>query len=184
MAERQSKLFPNKKARPRTNGMKDMEEFTKSLSISSADNSAPKVNTTEKHSDDNKNLKNPNKSHKGKAGRKAEYKDPRLKKDLNTKISLSTKLRIQRLISRKFDNKSEGDVIDIALDYLVSSFDRDDRDSLYKAYKEDMESMIPIIQEKNGKAKKQGKLTLDITDEINQQTLKEQKEKWVSAKFE
>ncbi|XIO49067.1 hypothetical protein N8D25_15205 (plasmid) [Enterococcus faecium] len=57
MAERQSKLFPNKKARPRTNGMKDMEEFTKSLSISSADNSAPKVNTTEKHSDDNKNLK-------------------------------------------------------------------------------------------------------------------------------
>ncbi|MCH3490094.1 hypothetical protein LC986_18630, partial [Enterococcus faecium] len=110
MAERQSKLFPNKKARPRTNGMKDMEEFTKSLSISSADNSAPKVNTTEKHSDDNKNLKNPNKSHKGKAGRKAEYKDPRLKKDLNTKISLSTKLRIQRLISRKFDNKSEGDV--------------------------------------------------------------------------
>ena len=33
MAERQSKLFPNKKARPRTNGMKDMEEFTKSLSI-------------------------------------------------------------------------------------------------------------------------------------------------------
>ncbi|KAB7519674.1 hypothetical protein, partial [Enterococcus faecium] len=149
MAERQSKLFPNKKARPRTNGMKDMEEFTKSLSISSADNSAPKVNTTEKHSDDNKNLKNPNKSHKGKAGRKAEYKDPRLKKDLNTKISLSTKLRIQRLISRKFDNKSEGDVIDIALDYLVSSFDRDDRDSLYKAYKEDMESMIPIIQEKN-----------------------------------
>ncbi|BDP82672.1 hypothetical protein EfmAA290_33480 (plasmid) [Enterococcus faecium] len=142
MAERQSKLFPNKKARPRTNGMKDMEEFTKSLSISSADNSAPKVNTTEKHSDDNKNLKNPNKSHKGKAGRKAEYKDPRLKKDLNTKISLSTKLRIQRLISRKFDNKSEGDVIDIALDYLVSSFDRDDRDSLYKAYKEDMESML------------------------------------------
>ena len=184
MAERQSKLFPNKKARPRTNGMKDMEEFTKSLSISSADNSAPKVNTTEKHSDDNKNLKNPNKSHKGKAGRKAEYKDPRLKKDLNTKISLSTKLRIQRLISRKFDNKSEGDVIDIALDYLVSSFDRDDRDSLYKAYKEDMESMIPIIQEKNEKDKKQGKLTLDITDEINQQTLKEQKEKWVSAKFE
>ncbi|WP_179885030.1 hypothetical protein [Enterococcus faecium] len=153
MAERQSKLFPNKKARPRTNGMKDMEEFTKSLSISSADNSAPKVNTTEKHSDDNKNLKNPNKSHKGKAGRKAEYKDPRLKKDLNTKISLSTKLRIQRLISRKFDNKSEGDVIDIALDYLVSSFDRDDRDSLYKAYKEDMESMIPIIQEKNEKAR-------------------------------
>lgn len=153
MAERQSKLFPNKKARPRTNGMKDMEEFTKSLSISSADNSAPKVNTTEKHSDDNKNLKNPNKSHKGKAGRKAEYKDPRLKKDLNTKISLSTKLRIQRLISRKFDNKSEGDVIDIALDYLVSSFDRDDRDSLYKAYKEDMESMIPIIQEKMKKLK-------------------------------
>ncbi|XIK20543.1 hypothetical protein N8D31_15235 (plasmid) [Enterococcus faecium] len=185
MAERQSKLFPNKKSRPRTNGMKDMEEFTKSLSIPSiTNNSAPKVDTVEKRSVDSNNLKNPNKSHKGKAGRKAEYKDPRLKKDLNTKISLSTKLRIQRLISRKFDNKSEGDVIDIALDYLVSSFDRDDRDSLYKAYKEDMESMIPIIKEKNEKARQQGKLTLDITEEINDQTLKEQKEKWVSAKFE
>ncbi|EOD7438413.1 hypothetical protein ACJQ40_002943 [Enterococcus faecium] len=185
MAERQSKLFPNKKARPRTNGMKDMEEFTKSLSTSSNINSSvPKADTTTVQPEDNKPLKNPNKSHKGRAGRKAEYKDPRLKKDLNTKISLSTKLRIQRLISRKFDNKSEGDVIDIALNYLVSSFDRDDRDSLYKAYKEDMESMIPIIREKNKKTKKQGKLTLDITEEINQQTLREQKEKWVSAKFE
>ncbi|MDA9428868.1 hypothetical protein B834_1355 [Enterococcus mundtii 1A] len=181
MTERQSKLFPNKKSRPKTNGMKDMEEFTKSLSIASSNKPVQKTNI---QIENNKKLKNPNKSHKGKAGRKAEYKDPRLKKDLNMKISLSTKLRIQRLISRKFDNKSEGDVIDIALDYLVSSFDRDDRDSLYKAYKEDMESMIPIIQEKNEKARKNGKPILEITDEINEQTLKEQKEKWVSAKFE
>lgn len=185
MVERQSKLFPNKKARPKTNGMKDMEEFTKTLSTSSNNSSSDQQPvTTLKQAEANEKLVNPNKSHKGKAGRKAEYKDPRLKKDLNTKISLSTKLRIQRLISRKFDNKSEGDVIDIALDYLVSSFDRDDRDSLYKVYKEDMESMIPIIKEKNEKAKQKGKVTLDITEEINQQTLKEQKEKWVSAKFE
>lgn len=175
MAERESTLFPNKRKRPKTNGMNDMKDFTESLSKQPS-NSTENTNVSKK-------LKNPNKSHKGKAGRKAEYSDPRLKKDLNTKISTSTKLRIQRLISRKFDNKSEGDVIDIALDYLVSSFDRDDRDSLYKAYKEDMESVIPIINEKNKIAQQKGKPYLEITDEINKETLKIQKEKWVSPKI-
>lgn len=80
MTERQSKLFPNKKVRPKTNGMKDMAEFTKSLSVNSpTDKFDPKVGTVEKCSIDSNNLKNPNKSHKGKAGRKIEYKDPRLK---------------------------------------------------------------------------------------------------------
>ncbi|WP_430608925.1 hypothetical protein [Enterococcus sp. MSG3310] len=174
MAERESSLFPNKRKRPKTNGMNDMKDFTESL----AEHTSVKESKVEKTK-----IKNPKKSHKGKAGRKAEYKDPRLKKDLNTKISISTKLRIQRLLSRKFDNKSEGDVIDIALDYLVSSFDRDDRDSLYKAYKEDMDSVIPIINEKNKIAKQKGKPFLEITDEINKQTLQAQKEKWVSPKI-
>lgn len=90
----------------------------------------------------------------------------------------------QRLISRKFDNKSEGDVIDLALDYLVSSFDRDDRDSLYKAYKEDMKSVIPTIEKKNAIAKEKGIPYLPITPEIEQETLEIQKSKWVSPKLD
>lgn len=189
MAERKSNLFPNKKNRPKSNGMNDMMTFSSELekqskktNISSPTltNDQPiRVNTE----DTNRKISNPNKSHKGKAGRKAEYNDPRLKKDQNMKVSLSTKLRVQRLISRKFDNKSEGDVIDIALNYLVSSFDRDDRDSLYKAYKEDMDASIPIVRKKIEQAKKEGKSVLELTDDVNLETLKQQKDNWVSPKF-
>lgn len=181
MAERKSSLFPNKKVRPKTNGMNDIQSFNNKLEETSEETREQIVQLMQKKEAP---LKNPNKSHKGIAGRKSEYNDPRLKKDQNTKVSMSTKLRIQRLISRKFDNKSEGDVIDIALDYLVSSFDRDDRDSLFKAYKEDMEQLIPIVEKKNEQAKLKGQKILEITDEVNKQTLLEQKEKWVSAKFE
>ncbi|EPH98008.1 hypothetical protein D922_00022 [Enterococcus faecalis 06-MB-DW-09] len=182
MAERHSSLFPNKKVRPKSNGMNNIQKFNDTLqekSIQKKANIQPEKSIVKQ-----KELKNPNKSHKGKAGRKAEYNDPRLKKDQNTKVSISTKLRIQRLISRKFDNKSEGDVIDLALDYLVSSFDRDDRDSLYKAYKEDMKSVIPTIEKKNAIAKEKGIPYLPITPEIEEETLEIQKSKWVSPKLD
>ena len=181
MAERKSSLFPNKKKRPVSKGMTEIEQFNDTLKSNLGESTVAATSPLKKET---KKLTNPQKSHKGKAGRKAEYDDPRLKKDQNTKISLSTKLRIQRLISRKFDSKSEGDVIDIALDYLVSSFDRDDRDSLFKAYREDMESVKPVIDKKNEKLKAAGKNFLVITDDIDKKTLQEQKEKWVSAKFE
>lgn len=177
MAERQSSLFPNKKNRPKSNGMNDMKDFSSELEHKVIINNL-EVQPIKKK------IFNKNKSHKGIAGRKAAYSDPRLKKDQNSKLSISTKLRIQRLISRKFDGKSEGDIIDIALDHLVSSFDRDDRDSLYKAYKEDMAAAVPKIEQKNKHDKAKGLRTLEITEEVTKQTLQTQKENWVNGKFE
>lgn len=182
MIERKSSLFPDKKNRPHSSGMRDIQEFSNVLESQKIEsNRNGRIN---QNIDKNKDIKNPNKSHKGIAGRKTEYSDPRLKKDQNTKVSMSTKLRIQRLIARKFDGKSEGDVIDIALDYLVSSFDRDDRDSLYKAYKEDMDSIIPVVNKKNADREKKGLPFIELTDAVNKDTLKKQKDNWVSAKFE
>lgn len=76
-----------------------------------------------------------------------------------------------------------GDVIDLALDNLVLNFDRDDRDSLYKSYREDMELLIPIIEEKNRVLRERGKSTIELTNEINEQTLEQQKEAWVDRKI-
>jgi len=180
MIERKSSLFPDKRNRPHSSGMKDIQEFSNVLESQKKDSNEKISISANKEA----TIKNPNKSHKGKAGRKTEYNDPRLKKDQNTKVSISTKLRIQRLIARKFDGKSEGDVIDIALDYLVSSFDRDDRDSLYKAYKEDMDSTISMVNKKNNDKKNKGLPFIELTEEVNKDTLKKQKENWVSAKFE
>lgn len=200
--KRKSTLFPNRQ-RPKNNGLENIADFTEELAseIEEKDSLEELANhvETEKNTEDtiseknsnssNKNVskentvKYPNKSHKGKAGRKAEYDDPRLKKEYNAKISLSTKVRIERLISRKFDGKSMGDIIDIALDNLVLNFDRDDRDSLFKSYTEDMELLKPVIEEKNQKLKQQGKTYLEITEEINESTLQLQKELWVDRKI-
>lgn len=196
--KRKSTLFPNRQ-RPKNNGLENIADFTEELAseIEVKDSIDEAINHVEEENINNKKVskspyktlskentvKYPNKSHKGKAGRKAEYDDPRLKKEYNAKISLSTKVRIERLISRKFDGKSMGDIIDIALDNLVLNFDRDDRDSLFKSYKEDMELLKPVIEEKNKKLKQNGKSYLEITDEINESTLQIQKELWVDRKI-
>ncbi|OTN83930.1 hypothetical protein A5819_003480 [Enterococcus sp. 7E2_DIV0204] len=177
--QRKSNLFPNRK-RPKNNGLENIVDFTNELA-STTEMQGKTSNETIRV--DEKQVLYPSKSHKGKAGRKAEYNDPRLKKDYNAKISLSTKVRIERLISRKFDGKSMGDIIDIALDNLVLNFDRDDRDSLYKSYKEDMELLKPIVEEKNMKLKEAGKPYLTITEEIDIETLSVQKELWVDRKI-
>lgn len=202
MAKRESKLFPNKKKRPDNDSLKNTKDFSDYLeNKKKQDPTEPDTGEIEKQSNtiteieieqtpvtriqkEERKLENPNKSHKGIAGRKAEYSDPRLKKDKNAKISLSTKVRIERLISRKYDNKSVGDIIDMALDNLVSTFDRDDRDSLFEAYKEDMELIKPIVQAENEKLKAAGKRYIELTDEVDQETLRNQKNSWVNSKFD
>lgn len=197
MTARQSSLFP-KRNRSSSSDLKNTMDFANKLEqkknetkseTSSTISSTPIMDTAAddnlaKSTTEKPKIKNPNKSHKGIAGRKAEYTDPRLKKDRNAKISQSTKVRIERLISRKFDGKSVGDVIDMALDNLVSTFDRDDRDALYKAYQEDMELLKPIVRAENEKLKTSGKRYLELTDEVDAQTLLDQKNRWVNSKFD
>ncbi|MGG5333906.1 hypothetical protein [Enterococcus sp. AZ163] len=201
MVERQSSLFPRKRRSSSSNLQKTKEfadqlerkkqetqsspdEESKTLPIKSVESSESISKKRDRDVKETSTLKNPNKSHKGVAGRKAEYSDPRLKKDRNAKISLSTKVRIERLISRKYDGKTVGDIIDMALDNLVSTFDRDDRDSLFEAYKEDMELLKPIVIAENEKLKAAGKRFIELTDEVDKDTLKEQKNTWVNSKFD
>lgn len=199
MAERQSSLFPRKK-RSSSSNLQNTKDFADRLERKKQENESTlkennSMNNNNIHSkslfeSNNHNiqkvstLKNPNKSHKGIAGRKAEYSDPRLKKDRNAKISLSTKVRIERLISRKYDGKTIGDIIDMALDNLVSTFDRDDRDSLFEAYKEDMDLLKPIVVTENEKLKAAGKKFVELTEEVDKKTLKDQKNIWVNSKFD
>lgn len=198
---RQSSLFP-KRNRARSSDLKNTMAFAdhleeKKQKLISEENKAvnsespiqdKKSNNTVKITSDQGSkgtaLKNPNKSHKGVAGRKAEYSDPRLKKDKNAKISASTKVRVERLISIKFPNKAVGDIFDMALDNLVSTFDRDDRDALFQGYKEDMELLKPIVKAENQKLKEAGKRYIELTEEVDQQTLKDQKDAWVRGKFD
>lgn len=197
MTARQSSLFP-KRNRSSSSDLKNTMDFANKLEqkknqtkpeTPSTISAIPKIDTANNDNfieptTEKQKIKNPNKSHKGIAGRKAEYTDPRLKKDRNAKISQSTKVRIERLISRKFDGKSVGDVIDMALDNLVSTFDRDDRDALFKAYQEDMELLKPIVRAENEKLKASGKRYLELTDEVDEQTLVDQKNRWVNSKFD